>query len=100
PRLLLVCAKYVRSRSRYSDRGSLSAVLDATIACTSTMLAAHARHLRSCWVGAFDEDRVRGILSLPSHIRPVAILCIGKGNLPRELTDRLPVSEHLHHETW
>jgi nitroreductase len=100
PLLLIVCANYVRSMSRYGERGILYAVQDATIACTYLMLAAHALNLRSCWVGAFDEDRVRGILSLPSHIRPVAILCIGKGSLPRELTDRLPVSEHLHHENW
>lgn len=100
PLLLIVCANYVRSMSRYGDRGILYAVQDATIAGTYLMLAAHARHLRSCWVGAFNEDRVRAILSLPPHIRPVAILCIGKGSLPRELTDRLPVSEHLHHETW
>ena len=100
PLLLIVCANYVRSMSRYGERGVLYAVQDATIACTYLMLAAHSRNLRSCWVGAFDEDAVRGVLSLPSHTRPVAILCIGKGSLPRELTGRLPVSEHLHHETW
>jgi len=100
PLLLIVCANYVRSMSRYGERGILYAVQDATIAGTYLMLAAHARNLRSCWVGAFDEDPVREILSLPSHIRPVAILCIGKGSLPRELAGRMPVSEHLHHETW
>jgi nitroreductase len=100
PLLLVVCANYVRSMSRYGERGILYAVQDATIAGTYLMLAAHARNLRSCWVGAFDEEQVREILSLPSHIRPVAVLCIGRGSLPRELVDRLPVSEHLHHETW
>lgn len=100
PLLLVVCANYVRSMSRYGDRGILYAVQDATIACTYLMLAAHARNLVSCWVGAFDEDRVKSVLSLPLHVRPVVILCIGKGSLPRELTDRLPISEHLHHETW
>jgi nitroreductase len=100
PLLLVVCANYVRSMSRYGDRGILYAVQDATIACTYLMLAAHARNLVSCWVGAFNEDRVKSVLSLPIHIRPVAILCIGKGSLPPELTERLPISEHLHHETW
>jgi nitroreductase len=100
PVLLVLCANYVRSMSRYSERGILYAVQDATIACTYLMLAAHAIRLRCCWVGAFDEDEVKTILDLPAHIRPVAMLCIGKGSLPAEMTERMPVSEHLHHETW
>ena len=81
-RMIVVCANYVRSMSRYGERGILYAVQDATIACTYLMLAAHAIHLRSCWVGAFDEEEVKEILALPPHIRPVAMLCIGKGRLP------------------
>lgn len=98
--LMVVCANYVRSMSRYGERGILYAVQDATIACTYLMLAGHAIHLRSCWVGAFDEDDVRGVLGLPPHVRPVAILCIGKGRLPADLTRRMPVAEHLHYEVW
>jgi nitroreductase len=98
--LMVVCANYVRSMSRYGERGILYAVQDATIACTYLMLAGHAIHLRSCWVGAFDEEEVRAILGLPPHVRPVAILCIGKGRLPPDLTGRMPVAEHLHYEGW
>jgi nitroreductase len=98
--LLILCANYIRSMSRYGERGILYAVQDATIACTYLMLAAHAIRLRSCWVGAFDEDEVKSVLNLPAHIRPVAMLCIGKGSIPAELTERMSVSEHLHHETW
>lgn len=100
PALLVVCANYVRSMSRYGERGILYAVQDATIACTYLMLAAHALHIRSCWVGAFEEEEVKEILSLPPHIRPVAILCVGKGRLPVALSERMPVSEHLHNEEW
>ncbi len=98
--LMVVCANYVRSMSRYGERGILYAVQDATIACTYLMLAGHAIHLRSCWVGAFDEEDVRAALGLPLHVRPVAILCIGKGRLPADLTGRMPVAEHLHYEVW
>jgi nitroreductase len=98
--LMVVCANYVRSMSRYGERGILYAVQDATIACTYLMLAGHAINLRSCWVGAFDEEDVRSILGLPPHVRPVAILCIGKGRLPADLTGRMPVAEHLHYEGW
>ncbi|MCQ8894249.1 MAG: nitroreductase family protein [Methanolinea sp.] len=100
PHLFVVCANYVRSMSRYGERGILYALQDATIACCYMMLAAHARRLHSCWVGAFLEEEVRQILGLPAHVRPVAILCVGRGNPPGMLTERLPVGDHVHHNMW
>ena len=98
--IFVVCANYVRSMSRYGERGILYAVQDATIACTYMMLAAHAKKLHSCWTGAFDEDAIREVLNLPQHIRPIALLAVGKGNPPTALTERMAIGEHVHHEIW
>jgi nitroreductase len=100
PVVFVVCANYVRSMSRYGERGILYAVQDATIACTYMMLAAHTRKLQSCWTGAFDEDAVREILELPQHIRPIALLAVGKGRSPAVLTERMDIGEHVHREIW
>jgi nitroreductase len=98
--LLVVTANYVRSMSRYGERGILYAIQDATIACTYMMLAAHAEGLVTCWVGAFDEEEVRKLLRLPVHARPVAILCVGKGIIPSVRTGRMPLAEHIHEDRW
>jgi nitroreductase len=95
-----VCANYVRSMSRYGERGILYAVEDATIACTYMMLAAHARNLHSCWTGAFDEEEVRDILQLPQHVRPIALLAVGKGHPSGILTERMTTGEHVHQDIW
>jgi nitroreductase len=100
PAIFVVCANYVRSMSRYGDRGILYGLEDATIACTYMMLAAHARHLQSCWTGAFDDEEVREVLSLPQHIRPIALLAVGRGNPPSQLTGRIAEGEHVHLDTW
>jgi nitroreductase len=100
PVIFVVCSNYVRSMSRYGERGILYGLEDATIACTYMMLAAHAISLRSCWTGAFDDDEVREILSLPQHIRPVSLLAVGKGHPPTQHTDRMGTGEHVHRETW
>jgi nitroreductase len=100
PAIFVVCANYVRSMSQYKERGILYALEDATIACTYMMLAAHARSLHSCWTGAFDEDEVREVLGLPQHLRPVALLAVGRGTPPLEPMKRMPVEEHVHRETW
>ena len=100
PCVLAVCANYVRSMSRYGERGILYAIQDATIACTIMMLAAHAAGLASCWIGAFDEVEVREVLGLPEHIRPIALLAVGRGKAPTERTGRMDLSEHLHRDCW
>jgi nitroreductase len=100
PVVFVICANYVRAMSRYGERGILYAVQDATIACTYMMLAAHAQHLGSCWTGAFDESSVREILGLPSHIRPVALLPVGRGKAPGEKTGRIPLGDHVHYDSW
>jgi nitroreductase len=95
-----VCANYVRSMSRYGERGILYGLEDATIACTYMMLAAHAKKLHSCWTGAFDDEEVRGILNLPQHIRPIALLAVGRGTPPAVLTGRMDTGEHVHRDIW
>ncbi|MBP1929912.1 nitroreductase [Methanolinea mesophila] len=98
--LLVVTANYVRSMSRYGERGILYAIQDATIACTYMMLAAHAAGLVTCWVGAFEEEEVKQLLRLPVHVRPVAILCVGKGIPPTVHTGRMSPAEHIHEDRW
>lgn len=100
PVVFVVCANYVRSMSQYGDRGILYAVQDATIAATYVMLACHERGIQTCWIGAFEEDEVRELLGLPGHVRPVAMLAAGHGELPPYRTGRMPVEEHIHRERW
>ncbi|OPX62157.1 MULTISPECIES: nitroreductase family protein [unclassified Methanoregula] len=100
PVVLAVCANYVRSMSRYGERGILYGLEDATIACTYMMLAAHSRGLVTCWTGAFDDEAVREVLDLPQHSRPVSLLAVGKGHAPAQHTERMSIGEHVHRDTW
>jgi nitroreductase len=98
--IFVVCANYVRSMSRYGERGILYGLEDATIACTYMMLAAQAQKLQSCWTGAFKDDEVREVLDLPQHIRPVSLLAVGRGVAVTERTGRMNQEEHVHREIW
>ena len=76
PLLFVFCANQKESASRYANRGySLYAIQDATIACAYVQLAACDLGLGSCWVGAFDEEKIKEILK--NNLLPVAILPIG-----------------------
>ncbi|MEM4736722.1 MAG: nitroreductase family protein, partial [Nitrososphaeria archaeon] len=63
PLILIFCANPAESSSRYGERGrTLYAFQDATIACVFAHLTVASLGLGSCWVGAFDEEKVKEIL--------------------------------------
>lgn len=50
---------------------------DAAIVCTHMMLEAKDLRLGSCWVGYFNEQKVKAALSLPENVRVRDILPVG-----------------------
>jgi len=86
PVVIVVCALPHQSGRTYGDRGrELYAVQDTAAATQNLLLAATATGLAACWVGAFDEERVRLILGLQRSWRPVALVPVG---LPAEVPSR------------
>lgn len=78
PVCIVVCAEPQRSAARYGERGAnLYCIQDSAAAVQNILLTATAYGLGSCWVGAFDEARVRDILGLDPKFMPVAIIPIG-----------------------
>ena len=75
--------------------------IDVAIAVDHITLCAAAEGLGTCWIGAFDEEQVRQILSIPSQIRVVALLPVGypQDPAPVEKT-RLPLGEIVKYERW
>ena len=93
PLVVVACADYERIRP-YRDRGkNLYAIQDAACAVENLMLQAHELGLGSVWVGAFDEDALSGVLSLPSSQKPLAVVPIGHPAHRPEAPERLPKEE-------
>lgn len=98
PVVLVFVANPERNR-RYGKRGAeLYCVQDATIACSYAQLAATALGLGSCWIGAFDDDKVREVVEIPQNMRPVAILPIGVPADMPEPKERRPLGDLVHEE--
>jgi nitroreductase len=80
PVAVVVCADH-RIQTTYGERGiTLYAIMDCAAAIQNMMLCAYSLGLGSCWVGAFNEKEVTKCLSIPSHLRPVAIVPLGYPN--------------------
>jgi nitroreductase len=98
PIVLIFCTHPARSASRYKERGQrLYCLQDATIAVAYAQLAATALGLASCWVGAFDDERVAQAIDLPSDQHPVAVLPIGYPAESPQRTPRRLLGDLVHH---
>lgn len=98
---IAVCANRARSAERYGVRGAdLYCIQDCAAATQNIMLAATALGLGTCWVGAFDEDKVSEVLMLPPNIRPLALIPIGYPGEDPEMPQRLPLEGIVHPEVF
>ncbi len=98
PVVFVVCANQEKAARYYGKRGyELYAINDASIVATHIELIACAIGLASCWVGAFDEERVKEILNLPEGIKPIAIIPCGypaeRPKMPSKRKDMIRIIE-------
>ena len=101
PVVIVVCADRRRSWRGYGSRGAdLYCIQDTAAAVENLLLAACALGLGACWVGAFHEDGVRGVLRLPEGVRPVAIVPVGHPAERPGARYRRPLEEIIHYETY
>lgn len=101
PVVIVVCADQRRSTMGYGDRGANLYCIQDTAACIQNMLlTAHSLGLGACWVGAFNEEAVRSILSIPSGVRPLAILPIGWPSRIPPMRNKRALHEILHYEKF
>lgn len=78
PVILIVTANYGDEQLAFGERGRDLYVLQDTAAATQNMLlAAYGFGIGSCWVGKFEDMKIKQILQLPEGERPVAIIPLG-----------------------
>lgn len=75
---IVVLGEIDKPKRMYGVRGErLYGVQNVAAAVMSMLLAAHAQGLGACWVGAFDEDKVNGLVSANEWQRAHAIITVG-----------------------
>jgi nitroreductase len=93
PLVVVACADH-RIASHYGDRGrNLYCIQDSAASVQNLLLAAHDLGLGTCWTGAFKEEKVKEILNLPAHLRPVVIVPVGYPANTPQTPPRISVTE-------
>ena len=98
PVVLIACAKTDSCIMRY---GQPCYPVDVAIALDHITLAAVDQGLGSCWIGKYDEKKVKEILGIPEEIRVIAVMPLGyhSDNLPID-KKRLPLDQIVKYDNW
>ena len=75
---VIICGFYDRNVS-YKRRhdGREFGEVDVTIALDHLILAAHALGLGTCWIGAYQEEKLKELLGVPDNMVPVCLTPLG-----------------------
>lgn len=75
--------------------------IDLGIAMEHIVLKATELGLGTCWIGWFNQDRIREILNIPKKIRISALLAVGyAADEPSKKRIRKPLEQIAFAETW
>lgn len=78
PVVIVITADINQEMKKYGQRGrDLYVLQDTAAAAQNMLLAAQGFGIGSTWVGDFDELKVREIIGIPDHQRPVVIIPFG-----------------------
>ena len=61
-------------------------IVDTVIAMQNMVLAATGEGLGTCWIGSFNEEKVRKLLKIPGDLDIIALLAIGYSREKRAIT--------------
>jgi len=75
--------------------------IDVAISLDHMALVATELSLGTCWIGAFNEKKVKEILGIPEHIRVVALMPLGYPSNPSPIKkNRLPLDMIVKYDRW
>jgi nitroreductase len=74
--------------------------VDVSIALEHIALAAVEQGLGTCWIGAFDQDKIRQVLGIPASAKVIEVMPLGYGAEPLRPKTRKPMDEVVCWDKW
>jgi len=97
PLVIAVCASDIEYKM---SCGENAYTVDAAIAAEHIVLQAVELGLGSCWVGAFDQDKIAKLIELPSEYRVVTLLPIGYPDIEKQDRNLKGLSEMVSYNKF
>ncbi|MBS3112561.1 nitroreductase family protein [Candidatus Woesearchaeota archaeon] len=101
PVMIIICSENERAERYYEERGvNFYNIQNCAAAAQNMLLMATELGLSSCWIGAFNEDRIKSLLLIPENVKINIILPIGYSNTKPEEKHMLDIKELFYYEEW
>jgi nitroreductase len=97
PVVIVACAA---EHGHVMSCGHPSFLVDLSIALEHIALAARALGLGTCWIGAFNQDKVRRVLGIPDSVQIVELMPLGYPADWPAARGRKPMDEVVCHDRW
>ena len=97
---IVICNDIKKITDVYPTRGRLYATQACSIAAQNIMLKAADVGLHTCWVGAFNEEGVRRVLTIPEDIIPEMVITLGYSDAPHQELVRDPCETVTYFNTY
>ena len=75
-------------------------LMDVTIALQNMVITATVQGVGSCWMGAFDENKLRDTLNLPDDCITVGAVAFGIPNEQPKQPPKKQLNEIVHFSKW
>jgi nitroreductase len=75
-------------------------LIDLAIAIENMALTAWDLGIGSCWIGAFQEDKVKALLHVPDNLRVVSLLTLGYADEQPRPKNRKTLNEIIHYQHY
>ncbi|HII16205.1 MAG TPA: hypothetical protein HA362_07925 [Nanoarchaeota archaeon] len=91
---IVLCNSHKKLTTLYKDTGKMFGIQDCAIIGAYIQLLAVDRGLGTCWVGAFDAEKLHGLLRIADDVKVEAVITLGWpdevkhiGQIRNEFTD-------------
>ena len=74
---IVICNDYDKVKEHFPANGKMYSIQNCAAAAYAIQLAAQDMGLGTCWIGAFDNEKLQRLLSIPDNIDPEIIITLG-----------------------
>lgn len=91
PCVIILC--YEKNKGKFG-------IYDVTLAGGNILLVAQSLGLGTCWIGAFDEEKIKELIGIPENVSVVALITLGYPKENPAPPPRLEIEKIVHYESW
>ncbi len=99
--LIVVCSEPEKAERYYGSKGkNLFSIQNCAAAVQNMLLEAHSLGLATRWIGAFDEDAVKMMLSIPEEISVQTVVALGYAKEVPPKPPKFPLESLVFFSGW